>query len=108
MQAWYKPAIEALFGAEAEVIKGLRLKADFYLATGRTAGFRMPNGTILSADMRNIYDLNISASYTFLRDWTVFLAANNILGASDKLNYQWFYGYDTIGFNIMAGVNLAF
>ena len=108
MKAWYKPTIEVLFGADAEIIKGLRLKADFYLATGRTAGFRMPNGTILSADMRNIYDLNISASYTFLRDWTVFLAANNILGASDKLNYQWFYGYDTLGFNIMAGFNVAF
>ena len=40
--------------------------------------------------------------------WSLFVQANNILSVAEKLHYQHWYGYETVGFTVLLGASLAF
>ena len=94
-----RPTWEVEVGTEMTPIKGLAINADFYTGLGYKA--ILPTGVI---DLPNHFDLNIGAAYTFHEQCTVFARFNNIINSK----YQYFYGYENIGFNCLFGVKITF
>ena len=94
-----RPSWEVEVGTEMTPIKGLAINADFYTGLGYKA--ILPTGVI---DLPNHFDLNIGAAYTFHEQCTVFARFNNIINSK----YQYFYGYENIGFNCLFGVKITF
>ena len=54
--------------------------------------------------MGNISNLSVGASYTFLKDLSVFGRVNNLLNKQ----YYYEYGYPAEKLNVLAGLSLAF
>ena len=94
-----RPSWEIEVGTEMTPIKGLAINADFYTGLGYKA--ILPTGVI---DLPNHFDLNIGAAYTFHEQCTVFARFNNIINSK----YQYFYGYENIGFNCLFGIKITF
>lgn len=94
-----RPSWEIEVGTEMTPIKGLAINADFYTGLGYKA--ILPTRVI---DLPNHFDLNIGAAYTFHEQCTVFARFNNIINSK----YQYFYGYENIGFNCLFGVKITF
>ena len=94
-----RPSWEIEVGTEMTPIKGLAINADFYTGLGYKA--ILPTGVI---DLPNHFDLNIGAAYTFHEQCTIFARFNNIINSK----YQYFYGYENIGFNCLFGVKITF
>jgi len=109
IEAWNKPTWEADAGIEAMVTKNFSLNANFYYGSERLNKLPKTDGTLDVRTLAPIYDLNLAANYTFKKQWSLFVQANNILGSSKALSYQqqW-YGYDNIGFNLLIGATIAF
>ena len=101
-EAWYRPACEISVGGNVNITKDVRLSANYYLAARRMAS--LPTGSVR---LRDIHDLNISASYTYNNWLTAFLKVDNLLGMIPQVRYQNWYGYDVLG-SVMAGVVFAF
>ena len=95
-----RPSWEIEVGTEMTPIKGLAINADFYTGLGYKA--ILPTGVI--EPLPNHFDLNIGAAYTFHEQCTVFARFNNIINSK----YQYFYGYENIGFNCLFGVKITF
>lgn len=108
VDAWNKPAWEADAGIEALFTKNFAGNVNFYYASSRTAQLPRQEGGTRLVTLAPIYDLNASLSYTFPKNWTLWLQANNLLALSKELRYQDWYGYDNIGFNILIGLSVAF
>lgn len=106
--AWNKPAWEATAGIDAKVTENLLLKGMFYFGSERLTKLPNRDGSYRIAKMSPIYDLNLAASYTFKKNWSLFVQANNILSVAEKLHYQHWYGYETVGFTVLLGASLAF
>ena len=94
-----RPTWEIEVGTEMTPIEGLAINADFYTGLGYKA--MLPTGII---DLPNHFDLNLGAAYTFHEQCTVFAQFNNIINSK----YQYFYGYDNIGFNCLFGIKITF
>ena len=94
-----RPTWEIEVGTEITPIKGLAINADFYTGLGYKA--MLPNKVV---DLPNHFDLNLGAAYTFHEQCTVFARFNNIINSK----YQYFYGYDNIGFNCLFGIKITF
>lgn len=105
-EIWDRPTNELHAGVDLRPIDDLNITLNYYLATGRM----MPDYTrgIGSTKMNNIHDLNIGASYLIKKKVTVFIEANNILGSIEKLKWQTWNGYDSMGFNMIFGAKLSF
>ncbi len=101
-EAWYRPACEISVGGNVNITKDVRLSVNYYLAARRMAS--LPTGSVR---LRDIHDLNISASYTYNNWLTAFLKVDNLLGMIPQVRYQNWYGYDVLG-SVMAGVVFAF
>ncbi len=102
-KAWQRPTWELNIGGDYNITPDIRVAASYYLATGRYA--KMPNGSALK--MRNIHDINLSASYSYSSWLSAYLQLNNVLGLAPKLRYQNWYSYDVVG-SVMAGVVFSF
>lgn len=94
-----RPTWEIEIGTEMTPVKGLAINADFYTGLGYKA--MLPEGIV---KLPNHFDLNIGAAYTFHEQCTVFAKLNNIINSK----YQYFYGYDNIGFNCLFGIKITF
>ena len=90
------------------ITKDFGLNANFYYASERLNKLPKTDGTLDVRTLAPIYDLNLAANYTFKKQWSLFVQANNILGSSKALSYQQWYGYDNIGFNLLIGATIAF
>lgn len=108
IEAWNKPTWESSAGIDAMITKSFNVNANFYYASERLNKLPQKDGSIDIRTLTPIYDLNLSASYTFKKQWSLFVEANNILGSSQAFSYQQWYGYDNIGFNILIGATIAF
>lgn len=102
---WHKPTWEFGMGAEAKIYKGLSANLDFTYNSPSTT--RLGNNTLRTAEVGPMYDLNFGADYQFPRHWSLFLELNNLV-AIGGINYQPWYGYNTIGFNAMVGAKVRF
>ena len=94
-----RPTWEIELGTEMTPIKGLAINADFYTGLGYKA--MLPTGVVA---LPNHFDLNIGAAYTFHEQCAVFAQLNNIIHSK----YQYFYGYNNIGFNCLFGIKITF
>jgi len=105
-QIWNRPTNELHAGVDLRPIDDLNFTINYYMATGRMM-FDHATG-YGSIKMKDIHDLNIGASYLIKKKVTVFVEANNILGSSDKLKWQTWNGYNSMGFNMIFGAKMAF
>ena len=96
-----RPTWEIEVGTEMTPIKGLSINADFYTGLGYKAILPTQSEPIA---LPNHYDLNIGAAYTFHEQCTVFARFNNLINSK----YQYFYGYENIGFNYLFGIKVTF
>ena len=96
-----RPSWEIELGTEMTPIKGLSVNADFYTGLGYKAILTTQTEPI---KLPNHFDLNIGASYTFHEQCTVFARLNNLINSK----YQYFYGYENIGFNCLFGIKITF
>ncbi len=94
-----RPTWEIEVGTEMTPIEGLAINADFYTGLGYKA--MLPTGIV---DLPNHFDLNLGAAYTFHEQCTVFAQFNNLINSK----YQYFYGYENIGFNCLFGIKVTF
>ena len=94
-----RPTWEIEIGTEMTPIKGLAINADFYTGLGYKA--MLPTCIV---DLPNHFDLNLGAAYTFHEQCTVFARFNNLINCK----YQYFYGYENIGFNCLFGIKVTF
>ena len=96
-----RPTWEIELGTEMTPIKGLSVNANFYTGLGYKAMLTTQSEPI---KLPNHFDLNIGAAYTFHEQCTVFARFNNLINSK----YQYFYGYDNIGFNCLFGIKITF
>ena len=96
-----RPTWEIKVGTEMTPINGLSVNADFYAGLGYKA--MLPNQSE-SIALPSHFDLNIGATYTFHEQCSVFARFNNILNSK----YQYYYGYENIGFNCLFGIKITF
>ena len=96
-----RPSWEIEMGTEMTPIKGLSVNADFYTGLGYKA---MNPTTAEVIRLPNHFDLNLGAAYTFHEQCTVFARFNNIINSK----YQYYYGYENIGFNCLFGIKITF
>lgn len=108
IQAWNKPTWEINTGIDARITKNLAINSSFYYASQRIVKLPNTDGSLSKRTLNPIYDLNFSASYTFNKNWSLFVEANNVLSLSKKLRYEEWYGYKSIGTNILFGASIAF
>lgn len=105
--AWHKPTWEFALGAQARIYKGLSANIDFvYHSPSKNNLGRNINEQSL-VEVGPMYDLNLGVDYQFERNWSLFLQLNNLV-AIGGINYQPWYGYNTIGFNAMVGAKVRF
>lgn len=105
-EIWNRPTNELHAGVDLRPIDDLNITLNYYLATGRKIrDYSTGTGSVL---MNNIHDLNIGASYLIKRKVTVFIEANNILGSVEKLKWQTWNGYNSMGFNMTFGAKCSF
>ncbi len=108
-EAWNKPTWEADASIEALFTKNFAGNVRFYYASERKASLPTLAGERSRiATLAPTYDLNLSLSYTFPKNISVFVQANNLLALSESLRYQLWYGYDNIGTHILAGISVSF
>lgn len=100
-KAWNMPAFECDLTAGYEFGFPLRLDLLYHLETGRTAYLKAVERT---EKMKNINDLNLTASYSVNEYLSVYAKCNNIL----MQKYDLWYGYRTQGSHIMLGATLKF
>lgn len=89
----HKPIAEVTAGINMNPYKTLNIYADFYFAYGRYYLDPTSATPLDPVMMKNIYDLNLGVSYS-LKPVTVFLEGKNIIGFSDKINYQIWNTYE--------------
>ena len=105
IKAWHKPAWEISLGGEGRIWKGLSANAAIhFLSACNTRLGDTPTAQI--AKIPEIWDLNLGANYRF-KHWTMFGQINNLLGFG-KMNYQNWYGYKSLGINILIGATIEF
>lgn len=103
---WNRPTNELHAGVDLRPIDDLNITLNYYMATGRMIpDYEKEEGTV---KLNNIHDLNIGVSYLILKKATVFIEANNILGSIDKLKWQTWNGYNSMGFNMTLGAKYSF
>ncbi|MDR1258024.1 MAG: TonB-dependent receptor [Tannerellaceae bacterium] len=98
-KAYGRPSTELMAGVNIRPIEKLSLALDYHLVSGRKTLLYNNN-----REMKDISELNLTASYTFNDTFGAYLNMKNLLFKS----YELIYGYPLQGFSIMAGVNIHF
>ncbi|MDR1644585.1 MAG: TonB-dependent receptor [Tannerellaceae bacterium] len=98
-KAYGRPSVEITAGLKVRPVEPLSLSLDYYRIAGRKALVHTVN-----EDMRDIDELNLTASYTFSDTFALWLTARNLLFKQ----YELIYGYPLHGFNLMAGISIQF
>jgi len=98
--AYGRPKMEFNVGIKANPIDRLSVALDYYLATDRYT--RLHGATDIK--LKNINELNLTASYKLNDTFGVYLKLNNLLFQKYELHYF----YPMQGFNVMGGININF
>jgi hypothetical protein len=104
-EAWhYIPSVITMYG-KMNVMKNIVVKSELIMMAGSKATLKSTiNGPSDTHTIGAGVDLNVSARYTFLKNWNALLDVNNLLGS----NYQRWYGYPMFGTQVMAGISYSF
>jgi hypothetical protein len=112
-EVWNKPVFTGDLAAGYKLpIMPLRIDLNYHLETGRKTLWYDPSHNPLSSQMigfeilpmKNIHDLNATATYTFTKSFSAFAKVNNLLFQK----YDLWYGYPAQGFNLMVGASFKF
>jgi hypothetical protein len=98
-KAYGRPSTELWAGINIHPVEKLSLALDYYIASGRKMLLYNNN-----KDMKDINELNLTASYALNDTFGAYVKMNNILSKS----YQVIYGYPLQGFSIMGGLSIHF
>lgn len=98
-----KPKFELSFHAEARVMEGLKVNMGYEYVQRKEYAI-VEEGVTYDAGLGNISNLSIGASYTFLKDLSVFGRVDNLL------NKQYYYesGYPAEKLNVLFGLSFEF
>jgi outer membrane cobalamin receptor len=99
VQPYGRPTHELTAALTLRPLDKLALAFDYHLAAGRKVLLYGYN-----EEMKDINELNLTASYTLNNTFGVYLKTKNLLFQ----RYAEFYGYPLQNFSIMAGVNINF
>lgn len=99
LYAWNKPNWEASLNTDVQINRKLSVSAIGFYESGCFAKL----GTTAVA-MNPKIDINLGASYLFNNWFTAFAKVNNLINNS----YQYYYGYDVQGLNVMVGGAFSF
>lgn len=108
IQAWNRPTWEIEFGTELKPIDGLSIYADLFYGIGYNTKLPKTDGTHYIKKMNDHIDLNLGASYTIKKRFTLYAKVNNILSLVPSLQYQDWYGYNNFGFSTLFGIKMSF
>ena len=104
-KAWYKPVFECdLTAGYRFTAIPLRLDLLYHLETGRNALVCIPTEEEYTVKMDNINEINVTATYTINKTFSVYGILNNLLSQ----NYDIMYGYPAQGVNFMLGGSIKF
>ena len=95
---WGRPAIEVNADLTVRPLNPLALTLGYYLGADRYTYVGQ------EIKMKNINDLNFTASWNFNQTFGAYLKLNNLLFQKQEL----WYGYPMQGFSAMIGINLNF
>lgn len=98
-----KPKFELNFYAEAKVFEGLKINLGYEYVQRKEYVIKEGNSS-WDLSLGNISNLSVGASYTFLKDLSVFGRVNNLLNKQ----YYYEYGYPAEKLNVLAGLSLVF
>ena len=98
-----KPKFELNFYAEAKVFEGLKVYLGYEYVQRKEYVIEEGNSS-RDFGLGNISNLSVGASYTFLKDLSVFGRVNNLLSKQ----YYYEYGYPAEKLNVLTGLSLAF
>ena len=103
IKVWYHP--DLVIGLTGQYIykKNFIFSAMFSYISNQYAPVNV-GGVEMAKTINGYPDLNLGCEYTYSRLLTIFLNANNLANVS----YQRWLNYPTQGFNVLAGVRLAF
>lgn len=98
-----KPKLELSFYAEARVLEGLKINMGYEYVQRKEYAVA-EEGITYDASLGNISNLSVGASYTFLKDLSVFGRVDNLL------NKQYYYesGYPAEKLNVLFGLSFEF
>ena len=107
-KAYGRPAIEVNADLTIRPVKPLALTLGYYLGSDRYTLLSGVNEMDIfysqEIKMKDINDLNFTASWNFNQTFGAYLKLNNLLFEQQELHY----GYPLQGFNAMVGINLNF
>ena len=95
---WQLPNLEANISAKYQVVKGLFIRGELFMAAGAT--YKDELGAV--ATQKALLDLSFGGEYTITKNLGVFLDVNNLTGG----NYQRWNLYPQYGLNLMGGVKV--
>jgi hypothetical protein len=104
--AWHTPVWQLETGTKFTFGKIFFGNINFYFAQGAKAEKMQQQQQIV--DLPAIYDLNLGTGCNVSKNFSLFFKANNILAVSKRLNYQSWYGYDSMGANFIIGATVQF
>jgi len=96
--AWQLPNLKVNVSAKYQLIKGLRLRGDLFIAGGAT--YRDDLGEV--ATQKALLDLSFGGEYQITKNFGVYLDVNNLTSS----NYQRWHLYPQYGLNFMGGVKV--
>jgi len=98
--AWNKPTWEASLNTGVRINPEWSVSANAFYEGERYAKL----GTLAPIRMRDKIDINLGANYSYNNWLTAFVKVNNLINNQ----YQYFYGYDVQGFNVLVGAGFSF
>lgn len=100
-EAWHRPDLTVNWFNALTISKKLFITADFYVLKGMKAK-NFQSGVVTK--LPTIADLNLKIDYLLTRNFSAFVALNNILGKE----YQRYQYYPQQGLNFVGGLSFSF
>ncbi len=101
IEAFHKPSFKASYLATYNLYEKILFNLDLYLMGGLT-GLNLQSGSLKELD--SIVDLNLKADYLVSDQFSIFIAAENLLSNE----FERYLNYPSRGLRILAGATLSF
>lgn len=98
-----RPALEGSVSVQARVINRLYLNVDGFFASKRY-GLTTEKNVLEWETLKSTYDVNLSASYLFNKNLSVFASLNNLINNKHEV----YYAHQVQGFNFLLGASWSF
>ena len=107
--AFHTPAFQINAGSEFKIGKKFFGSVNFYFAS-KPEALRSLSGShnFETITLPATFDLNLGFGYNIKKNISLFVQANNVLALAPKLNYQTWYGYNSMGAHLLLGATINF